>query len=156
MNITPYDLAKRFIGLKEIVGDKHNPFIQWCLTLCGFDNDVPDEVPWCSAFVNGICWMLNLERSKSALARSWLNVGDPIGIASAQRGFDIAILKVHYDDPGIENVNFRGHVGFIHEIQWRSGVIMLLGGNQGNKVSIKGYPLKKLLCCRRLKPILRT
>ena len=76
MQITPFQLAQRHVGhVFERAGDLDHPLIQWWLSLCGYDLGVHDEVPWCSAFVNGIAWELRMTRSKSAAARSWLTVG---------------------------------------------------------------------------------
>ena len=76
MDITAYDLASRFIGIKEVRGSVSNPQI---LSMLRLDSSWPkgDEVPWCSAFVNYPAWLLRLPRSKSLRARSWLEVGTP-------------------------------------------------------------------------------
>jgi len=66
---SPYELAQRFVGLKEVSGNMANPQIMAMLQL---DADWPrdDSVPWCSAFVNYIAWLMRLPRSKSLRARS--------------------------------------------------------------------------------------
>ena len=48
-----FDLAERFLAIKEVGGAVDNPQIMSMLKL---DNSWPtnDEVPWCSAFVNYI------------------------------------------------------------------------------------------------------
>jgi uncharacterized protein (TIGR02594 family) len=141
MDISPYTLAQRYMGIREMsAAGKDHPLIQWWLSLCGYDLDVQDEVPWCSAFVNGIAWELNLPRSKSAAARSWLNVGMPVDSRYAQQG-DIVILP-RGANPA------QGHVGFFSTII--DGNVHLLGGNQGNSVSIAGFPFTRILGVRRL------
>jgi hypothetical protein len=90
--MTLYDLALRFVGLAELPGPKHNGFISWCHSLCSLSPDTPDEVPWCSSFLNGLAWILRLPRSKSAAARSWLEVGIPVPLEEARQG-DIVIFK---------------------------------------------------------------
>lgn len=141
MDITPFHLAQRYIGIQEIVGDKDHPLIRWWLSLCGFPTDVHDEVPWCSAFVNGIAWELRLPRSKSAAARSWLNVGTPILIHAAFVGADIVVLQ-RGDSPT------QGHVGFFGGFD--GSTIQVLGGNQGDGVSLAPFDISKLLGIRRL------
>ena len=77
------------------------------------DDEWPDgdEVPWCSAFMNYICWLLRLPRSKSLRARSWLSVGTPIDISDARPGFDVVILKRGIGrQPGPDNLTATGHV----------------------------------------------
>ena len=70
-----YHVALRLEGMKEKPGDQDEPFILWALSLCGLDGH--DETPWCSAFMNAVCYVLGLPRSGSAAARSWLAVGAP-------------------------------------------------------------------------------
>jgi uncharacterized protein (TIGR02594 family) len=92
MQITAFDLAHRFVGMKEVSGSLNNPAI---LAMLRLDNEWPtdDAVPWCSAFTNYVAWLLNLPRSKSLLARSWLVVGRAIELADARAGFDVVILR---------------------------------------------------------------
>ena len=145
---TPYHLASRFLGLSEVVGAVHNPQIMAMLRL---DASWPqaDEVPWCSAFVNYIAWLLELPRSKSLRARSWLNVGRVIDFADCQIDSDIIILKRGGENqPGPEVIAAPGHVGFYAGMA--NGKVQILGGNQGNQVSIAPYPIERILGIRRL------
>jgi uncharacterized protein (TIGR02594 family) len=142
MDITPFDLAQRYIGIKDMSQQgKNHPLISWWLSLCGFDLSTPDEVPWCSAFVNGICWELRLTRSKSAAARSWLAVGTPIGLNAATVGWDVAVFS-----RGTNAV--QGHVGFF--AGYDNDGIHVLGGNQGNSVSLGLQKPDALIGIRRL------
>lgn len=148
MNITAFDLAERFLGTEELAGSADNPQIMAMLNL---DASWPegDEVPWCSGFVNWVCWLLRLPRTKSLLARSWLTVGSDIPLDSAQPGFDVVVLKRGKDpQPGPEDTTAPGHVGFY----WRHDgyFVELLGGNQGNKVSIASFERSRILSVRRL------
>lgn len=148
--MTPYDLAQRFVGITELkVRGMDHPLIQWALSLCGFPSDVPDETPWCSAFVNMVAWCLRLPRSKSAAARSWLTVGVPVRLAEAFVGSDVVVLKRGGpNEPGPDVLNARGHVGFY---AGREGdYILVLGGNQGDSVSIARFDVTQLLGIRRL------
>lgn len=147
MTITAFDLAMRFVGIKEQAGtDKNNPFIMSFLTL---DASWPanDEVPWCSAFVNYVAWLLRLPRSKSLAARSWLGVGVPVTLIQLDRGFDIVVLnRGGSPDPTV--LQSPGHVGFYGGME--AGRIMVLGGNQGNTVSLVSFPTDQVLGYRRL------
>lgn len=148
MDVTAYDLAQRFIGLKEVPGQESNPAV---LAMLKLDGDWPedDSVPWCSAFVNYIAWLLRLPRSKSLRARSWLTVGIPVTAAHAQLGYDVVILKRGKgDQPGPEVIEAPGHVGFFASIEGPN--VLLLGGNQGDQVSIQTYPATRILGVRRL------
>lgn len=144
-----FEVASRFIGIKEIPGSKHNPLI-----LAMFQLDSPwfttDETGWCSVFANCICWILGLERSKSAAARSWLNVGEPIQIWEAQADSDIVVMK-RGGGPGPEVVSAPGHVGFFAD--WNNDHILILGGNQGDQVKVAPFHRSNLLGIRRLAPV---
>ena len=91
MRVSLFDIAQRFVGIREIPGRQDNPQI---LAMLRLDQAWPsgDEVPWCSAFVNYCAWLLRLPRSKSLAARSWLNVGVPVPLTAATPGFDVVVL----------------------------------------------------------------
>lgn len=146
--ITPYSLAKRFDGVKEIAGAIDNPMIMAMLKL---DNTWPtgDEVPWCSAFVNYIAWLAELPRTKSLLARSWLGIGTRLQITQAVQGSDIVVLKRGTgDQPGPEDRTAPGHVGFFSFAH--DGKVWILGGNQSDKVCVQPYSASLVLGVRRL------
>jgi uncharacterized protein (TIGR02594 family) len=148
--MTLYDFAQRFVGLAEVSGPKSNGFVSWAHSLCGLAADTPDEVPWCSSFMNALAWMLRLPRSKSAAARSWLEVGTPIEVADARPGFDVVILKRGAGpQPGPEITRgASGHVGLFAGVD--QSFVLVLGGNQGNAVSIARFPIASVLGVRRL------
>jgi len=148
--VTPFNLAQRFVGeIQEMSAvNADHPFITWAHTLCGLGG-AKDEVPWCSSFLNAVCWMLRLPRSKSAAARSWLLVGTPIPLTEAQAGYDVVILKRGIGaQPGPEVIQASGHVGLFAGLDGTN--VMVLGGNQGNGVSIAQFPSNRVLGVRRL------
>jgi len=158
--MTPLSRARRFIGIHEVPGPEDHPLIQWWLSLCRWmpPFDAADEIPWCSAFLNGICWDLELRRTKSARARSWLRLPDVVNsLSEAVPGWDILILKRGGgDQPGPEVIQASGHVGFYvghsHPLpsEKLGPTITVLGGNQGDEVNIRTYPMARLLGVRRL------
>jgi uncharacterized protein (TIGR02594 family) len=137
MNITPYALAMRFVGVKETAGTASTPLV---LAMLQLDVDWPkdDAVPWCSAFLNFVCWLLRLPRSKSLAAISWLNVGTPIALTDAAVGWDVVVLS---RDGG-------GHVGLY--AGQTADTVLLLAGNQGDAVGIASFPKDRVLGVRRL------
>ena len=145
--VTAFDLAQRFVGLEEISGSVNNPQIMAMLKL---DNKWPedDEVPWCSAFVNYICWLLRLPRSKNLRARSWLTVGQGISLDEALPGDIVVFQRGAGPQPGPEVIEAPGHVGFYAGEFGK--FIEVLGGNQGDTVKISRYPKARLLSVRRL------
>jgi uncharacterized protein (TIGR02594 family) len=146
--ITPYTIAKQYIGIKEVPGLlKNSPIIMAMLTL---DNDWPknDEVPWCSAFVNWIAWNAGCRRTKSLLARSWLGLANNIQIDGARQGWDVVVIARGDYKPGPQNVTAPGHVGFyvFHD----DAHVWMLAGNQGNQISVKPFPRPDILGVRCL------
>ena len=139
--MTPYQLAEAFRGIEEVPGSGDNSQI---IAMLHLDAEWPehDEVPWCSAFPNYICWMLKLPRSYSLMARSWLSVGWSVPLEDANVGPDIVVLS-RGDNPRL------GHVGFYSGHNGER--IYILGGNQGNGVDVSGYDVRRVLDIRRLK-----
>lgn len=148
VQLTAFSLAERFLGTEEVEGAISNPQITAMLRL---DNRWPtgDDVPWCSAFVNYVAWLLRLPRSKSLAARSWLAVGETIEPMNAKVGFDVVVIKRGAGpQPGPEVLKAQGHVGFFAGLQGQT--IMILGGNQTDMVSIQPFNIDRLLGIRRL------
>lgn len=150
MNFTKehaFDLAQRYVGIEEVGGSLDNPAI---LAMLRLDNKWPegDEVPWCSAFTNHICWLARLPRSKDLRARSWLTIGKGINLDNAEPGDIIVLKRGKGEQPGPEVLDAPGHVGFY---AGRFGeFIEILGGNQSDTVKVSRYPVKRLLGVRRL------
>lgn len=148
VSITAFELAQRFIGIEEVPGKTSNSHI---LAMLRLDQKWPrgDEVPWCSAFMNYIAWLLRLPRSKSLRARSWLEIGHSVTIEEAEIGFDVVILKRGSGkQPGPDVINAPGHVGLFGGVEGNK--IHILGGNQSNSVNVSRYALGRLLGIRRL------
>jgi uncharacterized protein (TIGR02594 family) len=149
IEMTAFSAAQRYVGIREIAGVANHPLVVWWHSLCGMA-DATDEVPWCSSFVNGVCWQLRLARSKSAAARSWLLVGEPVALRDAEVGFDVVVLKRGVGaQPGPEVTSGApGHVGFF---AGRDGnAVIVLGGNQGNAVSLARFKAADVLGVRRV------
>ena len=148
MEVTGYGIAQRFVGLKEVNGLASNPQI---LAMLRLDGSWPrtDEVPWCSAFVNYVAWLLRLPRSKSLGARSWLAVGRPIASRDAEAAFDVVVLqRGGANQPGPDVIAAPGHVGFFAGME--ADRVLVLGGNQGDAVSLESFPASRILGIRRL------
>ena len=99
-----------------------------------------DETPWCAAFVGAVLAECGLAGTGSLTARSHLKWGVPVNIAEARPG-DIAVLWRGARD------GWQGHVAFLDG--WDTGKPRLLGGNQGNRVSLRTCPRDRLLDIRR-------
>ena len=148
IEVSAFELAQRFIGMSEVVGVASNPQI---LAMLQLDDRWPtgDDIPWCSAFVNYICWLLRLPRSKGLSARSWLLVGSSVSFESAEVGFDVVIFKRGKgDQPGPEVIKAPGHVGFFAGIE--GDEVLVLGGNQGDAVNVMRFNSCLVLGIRRI------
>ena len=148
--MTHFELAMRFVGeVHEIPGEQHSPFIQWCLECCGYGPEAPDEIPWCAAFVSRICWICRLPRSKSAAARSWLQVGTAKALPDAFIG-DIVVLKRGQGagQSGPDVLQAPGHVGFYAGRE--AGRVLILSGNQSDAVTVARFSVKDILGIRRV------
>jgi len=127
-----YDIAKKEIGIKEFKGSKHNPRILQYHDETSLDAST-DEVSWCSSFINWCMKRSGFPGTDSAVARSWLNWG--ISISTPALGC-VIILKMGREA-------WQGHVGFFAGFE--GDRVLILGGNQGNQVSISSYPRSKII-----------
>ena len=122
-------------GIKEIVGNDDNPEILKYFDEIGFDGvKLKDETSWCSAFINWVMKSIGQPYTGNLTARSWLNWG------------------VKTDDPETGDIvvfwrnsptSWQGHVAFY--LREDSQYIFVLGGNQGNQVSIMPYHKSRVL-----------
>lgn len=117
-----------------------------------------DETAWCGAFATHIVRLAGLRLPQvPARARSWLTVGTPIQLDEAKVGWDIVVLQRGDGlQPGPEVLDAAGHVGFFAGFEVVASAplapraVRLLGGNQGNSVSVRPQPIARVLGARRL------
>jgi len=148
MVVTPLQIAQRFIGIKEMAGTSSNPLILAMLQLdAKWVQD--DQTSWCSAFTNFVFFLLGLPRSRSLAARSWLLVGTSVPLSDAQPGHDVVILKRGTGvQPGPTVLAAPGHVGMY--VGQDAATVTVLGGNQGDSVSVASFPKSRILGIRRI------
>lgn len=140
--IEPLKIALGEFGVSEKVGKEHDERVLQYFHDIGHKWVLTDETAWCSAFVNWCAKMAGYQHSGKLNARSWLEVG--LRAEKPQLGDVVVLWRVARND-------WRGHVGFY--IRETKTHIYILGGNQGNKVSISAYPKNRLLDYRRLSKI---
>jgi uncharacterized protein (TIGR02594 family) len=128
MEIAKAELAAR---VREFPGDADNPrIVEYHKTTTlpmPFKND--DETAWCSSFVNWCLMKADIKRTKNAMARSWENWGTKL--TTPRYGCIVVFWRISRTDG-------RGHVGFF--IEERDDEIVVLGGNQGDAVTIESFP----------------
>ena len=138
------NIALSQYGVTEIVGKEHNPIVLNYFKEIGHTWVSTDETAWCSAFTNWVALKAKVERSNKLTARSWLQVGTEINKPKLN---DVVVLWRH------KKSSWKGHVGLFISFSDDKKHIYVLGGNQGNQVNIKKYPVYRLLGFRRLSAI---
>jgi uncharacterized protein (TIGR02594 family) len=123
--------ARRHLGLTEIPGKATHPTIlRWLRSLRAWWVD--DETPWCGTFVAACFREVNVPLPKHWYrAKGWLEWGIPI--QAPKLG-----AVVIFERPG------GGHVGFIVGID-QQGRLLVLGGNQGNRVSVAPFDITRVI-----------
>jgi uncharacterized protein (TIGR02594 family) len=92
-----------------------------------------DETPWCAAFVNWCFKQAGVRATGSARALSFA----PWGVFLREPRLGCVAV--------IEHPGGRGHVGFVVGRAKASEHYYLLGGNQGNAVTIKRCPAVEII-----------
>ena len=134
-----YKLAEADIGTLELAkGD--NPKVLKYFADVGHSWVKHDEVAWCAAFVGAMLKRAGMPHTGKLNARSYLDWGDEVPLSDAQEGDIVVFWRENKDGA-------QGHVGFY--AGQIGDKILVLGGNQSNKVSITGYPVSRLLGVRR-------
>lgn len=120
----------------EVVGSKHNPVIMGWAKETGLDNVYKaDEIPWCGLFVAVVLQRANRKPVKDPLwALNW-------------NKFGVKVDKPMLGDILTFTRNGGGHVGFYVGEDAKN--FFVLGGNQGNKVSIVKIAKSRLSQARR-------
>jgi uncharacterized protein (TIGR02594 family) len=128
--------AVKHIGVKEIVGKKHNPTIlSWAKALGLEKTYTNDEIPWCGLFVAYCAHASGLPVVKHPLwALNWNKYGN---VAQVPMLGDVLTFTR----------NGGGHVGiYVGEDNTHYHV---LGGNQNNSVSVSRIAKDRLSQARR-------
>jgi uncharacterized protein (TIGR02594 family) len=128
-------VARLYVGLAEVPGAGNHPKISaWLQKLKAPFRD--DETPWCGTFVGGSLDEAGYPGIANPWgARNWLKYGVEID----RPAYGCIVVFWRGSKSG-----WSGHVGFVVGVD-ALGNLMVLGGNQGNKVSIKPFPLERVL-----------
>lgn len=119
------EIAKSYIGTKEIKGPQHNPKIvdMWKLIKRGGIKD--DETPWCAAFAGACLELAGIVSSRFESAKSYLTWGTKLD-------------GPHYGCVVVFDRDGGGHVGFVVGVD-ATGALQVLGGNQQDMVKISTF-----------------
>lgn len=129
--------ALALVGTREIVGPKHNPIIlAWAKEVGLGDVYRADEVPWCGLFVRLVCERAGKGGVAAPLwARNWARFGTKAERASLG---DVLVFQ---------RAGGGGHVGFY--VAEDESAYHVLGGNQGDSVSIARIAKTRCIAARR-------
>ena len=130
------ELAWADLGVTEASGAADNPDVVRYYADAGHPEVRHDEVAWCAAFVGACLERAGLQGTRSLAARSYLDWGTPL---DEPRIGAVAVLS-RGSDPSL------GHVGFL--LAMNASRIVLLGGNQGDAVSVQSFDRSRLLGLR--------
>lgn len=129
--------ARRELGVKEIVGARHNPRVLQYHQATRL-KATTDETAWCAAFVS---WCLENEgvvSTKSAAAASYKSWGRESPLVPG------AVIVFGKHDPDAKGT---GHVGFVNDYP-KDGLVEVISGNCNNAVRLKKYRVDDVVACR--------
>lgn len=119
-------IARPLTGLHEIPGAEHSPEILGMWRAIKRSGIQSDEVPWCAAFVGACLERAGIRSSRFESAASYLTWG--MRLDGPCHGCIVIFSR-----------NGGGHVGFVVGLD-PDGRLLVLGGNQGDEVSVKAFP----------------
>ena len=140
--LTHVAIARKYIGLAEVKGSKHNPTIL-SLTAKAFAAHgkkswiQDDETPWCGSFVGGVFAEAGLGSKipkEFYRAKEWESAGTKL--TRPAYGCVVTFTR----DGG-------GHVGIVVG-KTKAGMLKVLGGNQADGVNISDFDPKRVTSYR--------
>ena len=148
-HLAPIDWARGELGQKEIPGAQDNPRIRWYHTHCANigSKEHPDEVAWCSSFLNAAADETGMQKTDNALAASW----DKYGTDSGDQVEEGDIVTLRHPDGG-RHVTLANKPFNRRTDKYFEG----LGGNQGNMVKVSTYATSEVVAARKWVPKVGT
>lgn len=141
------EIAWADAGVEEVSGPRANPRIVEYFRAVGRPEITSDEIAWCAAAAGyyllkaGIS-IDQIPPAKRLLARSYSVIGTPLPKDQLRVGA-LAVLS-RGSNPAY------GHVGFV--VGWTNDTIILLGGNQSNKVCTQHFARSRIVALRWPEP----
>ncbi len=127
-------VASRELGQREVIGRGDNPRILEYLKNTGLNrSQLADETSWCAAFVGWCLEQAGIRSTRRANARSYLDWGKALPEPTP----GCVVVFSRGNNPA------QGHVAF-----WLGRVgafAIVLGGNQGNAVSVAPYDVARVV-----------
>lgn len=120
-------------GVRERAGRAKEPRVLAYFREAGRKDVSDDAVPWCAAFVGAMLKRAGYDGTGSLMARSYLSWGRALDEPMAGA---IAVMK-RGANPA------HGHVAFV--VGTTDRLVFLLGGNQGDAVSVAAFEASRIL-----------
>lgn len=141
------EIARNYIGLEEAPGAANNPEVvrlfKVAFEATGQEDKATQDIwrqdatPWCGIFVAAVLAEAGLAHripKSFPMARSWEKAGS-------------RLARPAYGGIVVFTRQGGGHVGFVAGCD-KQGNLMVLGGNQGDKVCIKPFSLGRVTAYR--------
>ncbi len=125
--------ALSWLGVSERPGRAADPGIIAFYRDAGHPEVSDDSVAWCAAFAGACLARSGIAPTGSLRARSYLDWGRPLDVP--RRGAVVVLSR--------GSNRALGHVGFL--VEARGDKVLILGGNQGDKVSVAAFPRSRVL-----------
>ena len=125
-------LARAELGIREGAGQANEPKVLAYFRDAGFPGIRADSTAWCAAFVGAMLARAALAPSGSLAARAYERWG--VGLPGPRLG--CVGVKRRGTSAG-RGTSWQGHVGFV--VAANPARIVMLGGNQGDRVSVAGF-----------------
>lgn len=122
--------ARKNLGVKETKGKVHTQEVlkYWKDIKRGGIKD--DETPWCAAFVGAMLERVGVKSTRFESAKSYLDWGQLLALPV------VGCIVIFTREGG-------GHVGFVVGRDTK-GNLLVLGGNQGDEVNIRSFPVSRV------------
>lgn len=129
------ETARKFLGTAEIAGPKSNPIIDGFWKVIGLKHT--DDIPWCMGFVMAMLQHSGYPFMKTGWARDGLKY-------KGKSGKVVKLEKPAYGCIVVFSRGSGGHIGFVVGVD-KHGNLMVLGGNQSDKVTIAPFSKQRVL-----------
>lgn len=137
LNDLPWIVSARLnLSVREVKGMAHNPVVVGFWKLARLSGIKNDEVPWCAGFVGAMLEMNGIKSARSDSSRAYLKWG--AAIPAPEYGCVVVFRRAG-----------GGHVGFCVGVD-QLGRLLILGGNQGDEVSILPFGRERVSGYRRV------
>lgn len=137
---TPLDIARSYLGTKELKGSADNPKIMEMYRTVGHDWVEHDEIAWCAAFVGNCLEKAGIPSTRKLNARSYLTWGERVASLDKAEEGDVVVFT-----RGTKSS--EGHVAFF--LKATGTQVEVLGGNQSDGVTVARYPKARVIGVRR-------